>query len=281
MKYIDLHIHSVFSDGTCTPTELIAIAEHKQLSHIALTDHDTTDGISSALLAAANSPVTLIPGVELSTDYGQTDIHIVGLGIDYEHPCMKAQLASFREERIHRNRKMCTLLARHGFSITYETLCAAYPGAVLTRAHFARFLYDKGEVRSMREVFEKYIGSGCPCYVPREKITPMQAVSLIKETDGTAVLAHPLLYHMTHDELCELIIQLKQFGLDAIEALYSCNEDGDEDYVRSLASQFGLALSGGSDFHGSNKADIEMGSGRGSLAIPSTLLAGLHLERFL
>lgn len=278
MNYIDLHIHSVYSDGTCTPAELIAIAEEKHLSHIALTDHDTIDGIHEAIQAAAGSSVTLIPGVELSTDYGQIDVHIVGLGIDCDSPVLAAQLEQFRLERIHRNKKMCELLAQKGFSITYENLTAAYPDAVLTRAHFARYLYDKGEVSSMRKVFDKYINSDGPCYVPRKKITPMQAVSFIKKANGTAVLAHPLLYHMEHHELCELITQLKQFGLDAIETFYSCNEEGDESYVRSLANEFGLALSGGSDFHGTNKPDIEMGSGKGNLAISSSLLEGLHLS---
>lgn len=278
MKQIDLHVHSVYSDGTCTPAELIELAERKHLSHIALTDHDTTAGIPKALSAAEGSSVTLIPGVELSTDYGPTDVHIVGLGIDYKNPFFAGQLEAFRQERISRNRKMCERLAAAGFSITYEELTAAYPGAVLTRAHFARFLVNRKEAASTDEVFEHYIGSGCPCYVHREMITPMQAVSLIKKADGTAVLAHPLLYHMEHDKLCKLIEQLKPAGLDAIEALYSCNTGNDEAYVRSLAATYGLALSGGSDFHGSNKPDIDLGCGRGSLFIPASLLAGLHLE---
>lgn len=278
MNLIDLHVHSIYSDGMCTPKELIDLACRKGLTHIALTDHDTAQGIPYALEAAKNSPVTLIPGVELSSDYGSHDIHIVGLGIDYDNADFVAHLEHFQQERINRNKKMCEKLADAGFPITYEALTAAFPDAVLTRMHFARFLADKGVVAGTREVFDKYIGSHCPCYVPREKITPMQAVALVKKANGTAVLAHPMLYHMKHEELCELIEQLKQFGLDGIEAIYSCNEGDDEAYVRSLASKYGLAISGGSDFHGSNKPDIDMGCGKGNMQVPGELLKGLGLQ---
>lgn len=275
MNYIDLHVHSTYSDGMCTPAELVKLAQKKHLSYIALTDHDTVEGIPDALAAAKGRTVTVIPGVELSSDYKDTDIHIVGLDIDYQNVDFTAHLEHFQQERIQRNRKMCMRLADAGFSITYDALLSAFPDAVLTRAHFARFLYDSGEAKSTAEVFNRYIGSHCPCYVPREKVTPMHAVSLIKKAGGTAVLAHPMLYHMNEAQLCELIEQLKQFGLDGIEAIYSCNTENEEAYVRSLASRYHLAISGGSDFHGSNKPDIDLGCGKGNLRIPQALLSEL------
>lgn len=296
MNYIDLHVHSTYSDGTCTPKELIELAAERGLTYIALTDHDTTEGIPYALAAAKHSSVRVIPGVELSSDYTiirkevsnqdllekqlVKDIHIVGLGIDYKNPAFAEHLQKFQQERTERNVKMCRNLEEAGFDISYEALHKAFPDAILTRCHIARFLLDKGYVRNIDEAFERYIGSHCPCYVPRTKITPMKAVSLIKSAGGTAVLAHPMLYHLTEKELCELIEQLKQFGLDGIEAIYSRNLDGEEPFVRSLAEKYALAISGGSDFHGTNKPDIELGTGKGNnIRVPEELLKGLHLSR--
>ena len=275
MNYIDLHVHSTYSDGTCTPKELIKLAEDAGLTYFALTDHDTVEGIPHALAAAKTSRVTVIPGVELSSDHEHTDIHIVGLGIDYEHPEFTKHLRQFQEERQNRNKKMCEKLAAAGLDISYDALKNAFPDAILTRCHIARFLYDKGYTSTLREAFDIYIGSHCPCYVPRQKITPAKAVSLIKLSGGCAVLAHPLLYHLSDKELCKLIEHLKPVGLDAIEAIYSCNEADDEMYVRSLAKKYGLAISGGSDFHGTNKPDISLGTGKDNIRVPEELLKHL------
>lgn len=272
MNYIDLHVHSTFSDGSCTPEQLIKLAEEKGLSHIALTDHDTVDGIPYAAEAAKCSPVVLIPGIELSSDYNNKDVHIVGLGIDYKNSKFSDHLRQFQKDRFQRNEKICNKLIAAGYKITYDELKKAFPDAILTRCHIARMLQDKGYVKSIAEAFDTIIGSHCPCYVPRTRITPAKAVTLIKEAGGVAILAHPMLYHMDDQHLCQLIEQLKQYGLDAIEAIYSCNQSGDEQYVRSLAQKYDLAISGGSDFHGSNKPDIDLGSGKGNILIPEDLL---------
>lgn len=278
MKYIDLHVHSTYSDGTCTPAELIALAQKRNLSHIALTDHDTIDGISHALEAAKNSSVTLIPGVELSSEYEKIDIHIVGLGIDYKNPEFVGHLRQFQEDRTTRNIKMCQKLADAGFDISYEEIVKDDPDAVITRCHIGKQLAKKGYVSQLWDAFDKYIGDDCPYFVPREKFTPMEAVELIKKADGTAVLAHPLLYKLSHDQLCQLIEQLKAAGLDAIEAIYSSNHHGDESYVRSLAKKYDLAISGGSDFHGANKPNISLGTGKGNVQVPEELLVELKLS---
>lgn len=277
MKYIDLHVHSTYSDGTYTPEELIALAKERKLSHIALTDHDTVEGIPYALEAAKDSGVTVIPGVELSSEYGKTDIHVVGLGIDYKNPEFIRYLKQFQEDRTARNIKMCQKLADAGFDISYDEIVADDPDAVITRCHIAKQMAKKGYVNQLWDAFKTYIGDDCPYFVPREKFTPMQAVELIKKADGTAVLAHPLLYHMTHEQLCELIEQLKPAGLDAIEAIYSANYHGDEAYVRSLAKKYELAISGGSDFHGANKPNIALGTGKGNVQVPEELLVELKL----
>lgn len=278
MNKIDLHVHSTFSDGTCTPAELLSLAEQAGLSYMALTDHDTVAGIPIIQEAARLSSVRIIPGVELSSANKKgkkQDIHILGLNIDINSQKFAEHLQKFQDDRLQRNRKMCEKLTAAGYDISIDALIEAYPDAILTRCHVARFLADKGYTTDIKEAFDTLIGSGCPFYVPRFKITPAQAVTLIKQAGGCAILAHPLLYELTHEELCELIEQLKQYELDGIEAIYSCNKDRDEAYVRSLAERYDLAISGGSDFHGSNKPDIHLGTGRGNLSIPEELLSGL------
>ncbi len=276
-RKIDLHVHSTASDGTLTPTELVAEAVRAGLSAFALTDHDTVNGIAEAKAAAAESSVELIPGVELSTEYKEKEVHIVGLFLDETDPKLLEHLAHFRDNRDNRNQKMYQKLREEGFDITEEALREMFPDAVLTRAHVARFLLEKGYIKSISDAFEKYIGDGCRCYIAREKITPQESIGLIHEAGGIAVLAHPILYHMSDERLRELITDCKSCGLDGIEALYSTYQPGDERYIRRLADEYDLKLSGGSDFHGSNKPHIQLGSGMGHLFIPYEILENLRL----
>lgn len=275
MDYIDLHVHSTCSDGTMTPAQLVTYAIQKGLKAIALTDHDTTDGIAQARLAAANSALLVIPGIELSTEYAGGDVHIVGLDIDEAHPAFRAYLAAFYKSRDARNEKMITALA-HRFDISLEKLSAAYPNRVLTRAHIADYLYRNGDTNSVGEAFEKYIGEGCPYFVPREKITPTQAIAAIHESGGYAVLAHPMCYHLGQSALGTLTATLKKAGLDAIEVLYSTYSPQEEAFAHRLADTYDLSYSGGSDFHGTIKPDIDLGSGRGNLRIPYSFWANLR-----
>ena len=216
-RIIDLHVHSTESDGTLTPTEIVSAAKAAGLSAFALTDHDTAAGVSKAAPAAAACGIELIPGIELSTEYelptragGGKEVHIVGLYIDPEHPLLIEKTNEFRRCRDARNEKIVAALQREGFSITTEALLAANPDSVITRANIARFLYDSHQIRSVSEAFEKYIGDGCKCYVGRFKVSPMEAVELIHAAGGIAVLAHPLLYHMSQTTLQHLIDELKR-----------------------------------------------------------------------
>ena len=225
-RIIDLHVHSTESDGTLTPTEIVSAAKAAGLSAFALTDHDTAAGVSKAAPAAAACGIELIPGIELSTEYelptragGGKEVHIVGLYIDPEHPLLIEKTNEFRRCRDARNEKIVAALQREGFSITTEALLAANPDSVITRANIARFLYDSHQIRSVSEAFEKYIGDGCKCYVGRFKVSPMEAVELIHAAGGIAVLAHPLLYHMSQTTLQHLIDELKEVHLDGIEAI--------------------------------------------------------------
>lgn len=278
MKYIDLHTHSTCSDGTFTPAGLAAHAAGKGLAAFALTDHDTTDGLPEAAAAAAKYGVEFVPGIEFSTDYEGRDIHIVGLDIDPGEEELSAKLQSFRKNRDARNEEMLELLRRiGGFDITMDELKKAYgEHTVITRAHFGRWLFEHGCVKSISEAFDRYLGDGCPCFVEKKKTRPQTAIRLILGAGGIPVLAHPLLYHMTPEELEDMTRSLKEAGLQAIEAIYSSNTGMDESNMRRLARKLGLKISGGSDFHGKNKPLLEIGSGRGNLKIPYEVLEDLR-----
>lgn len=279
MRLVDLHVHSNCSDGTYTPAQLVAYAEEKRLRAFALTDHDTTAGIAEAKAAARDCGVEVIAGIEFSTEYRGKDIHIVGLDIDWQSPYFQEQLQRFRDSRDIRNEKMIRKMQKDGIDISCEQMAQEYGDAVWTRAHFARYLLEHGYVKSREEAFREYIGEQCRYYVPREKVTPVQAVHLIEQTGGIAVLAHPMLYRFSEEELDELVGVLKKAGLLGIEAIYSTHSQHDESIMRRLAKRHGLLISGGSDFHGANKPTIDLGNGRGNLRIPDEILDNLRSRR--
>ena len=280
MKIVDLHVHSNKSDGTCSPSELVDLAIQKGLSAFALTDHDTTAGLDEAIEYAKGRDIEVVPGIEFSTEYQGRDIHVLGLAIDYKAPVFADRLQAFVDSRIGRNRKMCRNLTEAGIDISYEKLMAAYPGAVITRAHYARYLLDHGYVKSLPEAFERYVGDHCPYFVPREKVTPVQAVQLSRQAKGIPVLAHPTLYHMGKDALQKLVSSLTEAGLVGLEAVYSTYSAGEEREMRQLALRNGLLISGGSDFHGSNKPGLELATGyHGKLVIPYDIWERLKEKR--
>lgn len=278
---IDLHVHSTCSDGTLSPTELVDYAIQKGLSAFALTDHDCVEGLDTILSYAKSLPNApeIIPGIELSTDENGQEVHMVGLFIDHHNPEFNQYLQEFIASRTTRNKKMCLLLQEHGMNITYEELEAEFPGAVLTRAHYAKLLLKHGYVKSIKEAFERFLGDHCPCYVSREKITPVMAIDLIKKAGGLAILAHPILYHMSDARLDALVQKLKEAGLTGIEAIYSTYSPAEERQIRKLATKYDLLLSGGSDFHGENKPGLDLGTGYGKLYVPEEVLLALKKAR--
>lgn len=272
MRAIDLHSHTNKSDGSLTPTELVDMAIAKNLSALAITDHDTTDGLNEAISYAKDKDIEIIPGIELSTDYNGKEVHIVGLYIDYHDKQFQNTLQDFRDSRDDRNKKMCLKLQEKGIDITFEKLQAMDPNAVITRSHFAKFLFENGYINSLKEAFERYLGDHCDCYVPRERITPMEGVKLILEAGGIPILAHPILYHMSDAVLDQLVAELKECGLIGIEAKYCTYTSADEKDITALAEKYELAISGGSDFHGKAKPKLELGTGYGKLFVPESLL---------
>lgn len=287
MSIIDLHVHSTKSDGTLTPTELVDYAMEKGLRAFALTDHDTVDGLDEAIAYAGQLRQTnagnqngsrhavpeVVPGIEFSTEYHHRDIHIIGLYIDYRDPVFREKLHDFIDSRTRRNIKMCERLQEAGFDITYEELLETFPGSVITRAHFAQFMLRKGYITDLKEAFDQYIGDKCPCYVSREKVTPAKAVELILQADGFPVLAHPVLYRMPDAKLEILVDKLKKYnGLMGLEAIYSTYSPNDESRMRRLAQKYHLLISGGSDFHGANKPELDLSTGYGHLMVPGGIL---------
>lgn len=271
MNQIDLHTHTNKSDGSMSPTELVDYAIKKGLSYIAITDHDTVAGLDEAIEFAKGKPITVIPGVELSTEYHGRDIHMVGLGIDYKAPEFVEYLNEFVASRDTRNIKMCNMLSEAGFPMTYEELQAEYPGSVITRAHYARFMLAKGYTTYLKEAFERYIGDNCPYFIPREKITPEDGVKLIRSAGGIPVLAHPMLYKMSWAGIQQLVDEIKPAGLAGIEAIYTTNTNSDERETREFAAKNNLLISGGSDFHGAAKPTIDLGVGYGKLFVPEDI----------
>lgn len=278
-RIIDLHVHSTESDGTLTPKDLVAEAKKAGLAAFALTDHDTCQGVCKAMPLAASAGIELIPGIELSTDYHGKEVHIVGLYIDIENEQLLKKTAEYRKCRSERNALMVEALRKEGLSITMEELVAENPDCVITRANIARFLYEHGQIKSVREAFDRYIGDHCKCYVGRLKVASTDAVRLIKEAGGTAILAHPLLYGLSNTNLQKMIDELKPVGLDGLEAIYSTYTTGEEQQMKRLARENGLLISGGSDFHSSNKPDIALGRGRGHLYIPYSVLETIKAGR--
>ena len=281
MRAVDLHTHSNKSDGSYSPTELVDYAITKGLSAVALTDHDTIDGLAEAVshaeaLAQENrTSIEVIPGIEFSTKQDDKDVHIVGLYIAYDDPDFRAKLQDFIDSRTGRNIKMCRNLQAAGIDISYDKLMARNPDAVITRAHYASYLFEGGYVKSRQEAFARYLGDHTKYFVPREKVTPAQAVELILQVGGIPILAHPPLYHMSKERLDNLVSDLKDAGLMGIEALYSTYTNQDERDMMNLADKYDLLLSGGSDFHGANKPKLDLGVGYGRLFVPEEFLTAM------
>lgn len=279
MKLIDLHVHSSQSDGTMTPTELVRHAASVGLSAFALTDHDNTDGLEEALSAAKSIEIEVIPGIEFSTQYEKEDIHIVGLEPDWRHPDFQDQIAFYQIQRNLRNQKMIDKMAADGIDISLEKMQADFGDAVLTRAHFARYLAEHGYVSQMWDAFRTHIGPDCKYYVPRTKVTPVEVTELLCRFQGIPILAHPLQYHLTETQLKNLLSDLCDAGLMGMEVYYSTYSPEQTAYLADLAREFDLLPSGGSDFHGANKPTIALGSGQNNLAIPYEILEHLRQRR--
>ena len=268
-KLVDLHVHSNVSDGTLSPKEVVKHASDIGVTVMALTDHDTVAGIGEASEAAKHYEIELIPGIEISAGFRNRDIHILGYFIDINNAEFNSVLEKAWIKREERNLKIAERFLKYDIALDLDAIKKISGSSVITRAHFARWLVDNGYCRSNSEVFEKYLGNDCPCYVPRDYMTRETAVKAILSAGGVPVLAHPMLYGLNSCEVDTLVGELKEMGLKGIETYYSSNMGMDEQIVRGLAEKHGLIMTGGSDYHGDNKPGLEIGIGRSdSLRVP-------------
>lgn len=279
MKYCDLHTHSVFSDGTWTPTQIVREAERIGLAAVALTDHNTVQGLEEFTAAAKGSPVEGVPGIEFSTDYGEVELHIVGL---YIQPCyfdrIKQMVSKMEERKIESNIRLARNLQRGGYDIRYEEVCAATPNGHVNRVHFAAALLEKGYISSVKEAFNTVLAKDGGFYEEPKRLPVYEVIAFLKEIGAVAVLAHPFL-NLTEKELRVFLPQAKAAGLDGMETEYSTYDEETTRRAKAIAEEFGLYQSGGSDFHGVNKPDISLGVGKGNLAVPVRFLKDFKTVR--
>lgn len=277
---IDLHTHSTASDGTLTPTELVRQASEIGLEAIALTDHDTFSGVAEAMEAGEQYGVEVIPGCELSleTPDGIGWMHVVALWLPESPKELQDAFDWVQEGRKTRNHEIIEKLRQNGINITYEAV-AARAGGTIGRPHFAQELVSLGVVSSVGDAFRGWIGDYGRAYVPKRKLKPEQAFSILKNIGATSILAHPFALNMKIDDAEKFIVNAKEMGLDGIEVYYSEHTVADTKAYKAIAEKHDLLISGGSDFHGTNKPHISLGKGKGKLDVPSELLETMKAHR--
>lgn len=274
-RFVDLHIHSVFSDGSCTPGEIAAMAKKQELAAIALTDHDTADGIPHILKACDSMGIQTIPGIELSCTWNGKSIHILGYGMDWQKESFQNKLKKWQSDREDRNQQIVGKLQKGGYELSMDSLHHHFPDAVLTRANIAVYLAETKQVPDKNWAFSNLIGKGCPYYVPRKPVSPEEAICFLLSHNGIPVFAHPILSHMCETELDKFSGYLKTLGLMGIEGYYSGYSPSSEAQVKRIAKKYDLFLTGGSDFHGIAKPSISIGTGKGKLNVPYSCFQSL------
>jgi hypothetical protein len=272
MSRLDLHLHTTHSDGSFTPTEVINLAWKAGVTALAITDHDITTGILEAAEAGQEHGIDVIPGIEISSTLGSSELHILGYFLDYQDIRLNEQLTLLRESRHRRNPKIIERLQAAGIDITYEEVRALAGTESVGRPHIARVLMEKGVVATAKEAFDLWLADGRPAYVPRELPAPSEAIQWIKAAKGLPVLAHPTWVKTTEGTLTDLVRRLKAEGLAGVEVHYSTHTPRQTREYLALAKQLDLLVTGGSDFHGITKPDIDVGIGKGSLHVPDSLL---------
>ena len=267
MLRADLHLHTTASDGQLRPAELVQLARKHRLNTIAITDHDTTDGLQEAQQAADGSPM-IVPGIELSAEENEVDVHMLGYYIQPEDSTFQAALVGFRDDRLSRGKGMVEKLVALGKPIGWERVLALADGGSVGRPHVARALVEAGHVDSVNAAFDHYLHHGGPAYVARKRMSPEEAVALIHAAGGVAVMAHP---GLVPDYLL-MLERLVAAGLDGVEFNHPRNPATVRENVRALALKYHLILTGGSDFH-------RPGDSIGAYTAPLEALSALRERR--
>jgi predicted metal-dependent phosphoesterase TrpH len=271
MLRVDLHLHTTASDGQLTPTELVQLARQQGLNVIAITDHDTTNGIEEAQQAAQGSPV-VIPGIELSAEDDGRDVHTLGYFLNINNEAFQQQLARFRDDRLHRGQRIVEKLAQLQMPVDWQKVLAFADGGAVGRPHIARAMVEAGYVATVREAFDRYLYNGGPAYVARRRLSPEEAIELIHSAGGVAVLAHPGL--VTDYEA--IVERLVPAGLDGVEVVHPDNPEAVQSRLRELAQQYRLIITGGSDFHDLTWIEETGEAMIGSVTPPEGCVDALH-----
>ncbi len=252
----DLHIHSTASDGTLTPAELVKLALAEGVVTIAISDHDSVDGVAAALEEGRALGVAVIPAVELSAETDGRSVHILGYFIDYADPGLLAHLGILRQTRLERARELVRVLADGGYAISLDDVVARTTGGSVGRAHVARALVDAGHVPTTGAAFDRLIGRGKPFYVAKPVASPESVIATIRGAGGIAVLAHPSVSAAE-----DLIEALAGFGLEGIEVYHAQQTASDRARLLRIAERLGMVVTGGSDFHGPGEGRTHLGDG--------------------
>ena len=274
-QFCDLHTHSTYSDGTVTPTQLIRIAEAAGVAAVALTDHNTAAGLPEFLNAAAQSTVKAVPGVEFSTDYGQTELHILALFVKPEYYAAVEELVGqmlLRKEQS--NLDLIEALVSLGMELDYGAIKALTPNGQVNRAVIAAEMVRKGYCETVKQAFSRYLSVSCGYFKPPRRLDALETIRFIKSIGAVAVLAHPFL-NLDEAGLRQFLKEAIPVGLDAMEVYYAGYSAERTELSERIVREFGLLASGGSDFHGNNKPDIWLGTGKGDLKLPMRLLEDL------
>lgn len=278
-QYCDLHMHSTHSDGTLSPRQLVTTAIEKGLCAIAVTDHDTFSGVAEAQAAGAEMGVRVISGVEISVEYGSKTVHMLGYCFDAGVEKLRTGLDQILAGRNARNVKIVRKLNELGMAVTLEEIEDEAGGTVVGRPHIANVLIRRGYVKERQEAFDKYLAKGAAAYEERLKFSPVDAVGMIRKAGGVAVLAHPKYVPLQPAEDIEAVVKtLVDAGLGGIECHYSTHTPEETARYLELAEKYNLIVTGGTDFHGANKPDIQMGRGLGNLRVPLSCADALECK---
>ena len=274
MEYCDLHTHSTISDGTFSPSQIVAEGLRRKLRAVALTDHNTIAGLTAFLKAAEGTGLEGIPGVEISTGYRNQEVHIVGLFLRQKsYGELEDFLSVINQRKEKSNRELVAALREAGYALSYEEIRERHQGNV-NRAVITAELIEKGYITDRKEAFDGILSAKNGLYHPPERISAFEAIRFLSSIHAVPVLAHPYL-SLTEEALHTFLPEAKRNGLAAMETRYSTFTPQLTEAARSLASEFGLLESGGSDFHGGNKPEIQLGSGKGDLAVPYSFVQSL------
>jgi predicted metal-dependent phosphoesterase TrpH len=278
--YIDLHLHTTASDGVRSPSEIVNYAKSKGLHAIAITDHDTIEGLAEAVAEGHRIGFEVIPGIEISAEHSPGSMHLLGYFLDIHHPLLNERLAYLQKARAERNPKIVENLNRLGVKISYDEVIRASGGGQVGRPHFAQVLLEKGYVRSFQEAFDRFLKKGASAYVDKVRFTSAEAIHFIREAGGVAVVAHPNTLGVNGSKAFEvLLLQLIREGLEGIEVHYPEHSPLETAQYKFLAEKHGLVITGGTDYHGIEGTELDIGVGRGDLKLPYSIIENLSAVR--